>query len=538
MVRCGKMVPRRGSPSLRTSFLFRDIDTQLLWRKRSALRRVGFLRSAPVWGRLWDTCMPTKATISGLKLRGNVYYLRVRVPAAFADIEPKAEVSRSLHTGDRLEAEARCANAKLALHAEWQAMRAGRTADIRFIFDASTELLKGWNMTFSPMEDLISGPIENLIMRIEAIANLDPSSASVPAVLGAVDLPDCSLHEMAKRMPLLKAADIRAKNLRQRREWCGNFKRAAKDFEAQIGTRTVFTISEQDAADYEDFWRKRVRNQGVSANYANKQIRYVRQMITAHLDDIRMPRSKRHNPFVGVKIKKNAYDKSDEERRRLPLPERWIKERLIRDRILEGLNQQASDVAIIAAIGGCRSSEVYDVPPEDIFLDHVIPHFKIRVVTEGPNTREIKNQPSTRIVVLLGPALEAMRRNPEGFTRYRGKASYSGDVNNFLRNNDLFPPLPSGAEDGARYVISGTRHSFEDRMKAAKIGNEERAFLMGHSVAKVRGRPVYGSLLDLPIRALLQEMVTFECDNWAPRPIAELWTEIDRLLEEQGHRVE
>jgi hypothetical protein len=159
----------------------------------------------------------------------------------------------------------------------------------------------------------------------------------------------------------------------------------------------------------------------------------------------------------------------------------------------------------------------------------------LRVVLEGEDKRELKMQSTSRAIVLQGPALEAMRRHPKGFTKYRGKASYSGDVNNYLRNNKLFPSLPEETTD--RYVISGLRHSFEDRMDKASMTNEERAQLMGHSISKLRGRPVYGAKLELIMRSLLQELVGIEGDGWKPRPRAEIREEIDRLLEEAGYRL-
>ena len=257
-------------------------------------------------------------------------------------------------------------------------------------------------------------------------------------------------------------------------------------------------------------------------------------MIDAHFEDIRLPKSKRVNVFRGMRVDKLPCDDEDE-RKKLPLPEIWIRDCLVGARILEALDQEASDIAIVAAVCGCRASEIYDLPASDIELDHAIPHLMLRHVQEGPDRRQLKGPSSKRAVVLLGPALVAMRRHPEGFTKYRGKAGYSGRVNGFLRANNLFPPLPEGQE--GRYVISGTRHSFENRMIKVRIPNEERAFLMGHSIGRVRGRPVYGSDLDLRVRALLQEMITFESDGWKPRPVSRLWQEIDRLFEEEGHRL-
>lgn len=183
-------------------------------------------------------------TITGLERRGSTYYLRLRVPAQFADVEPRKEINRSLSAKDRQEAEIRCVQAKAALKAEWTAQRAGRNADVRKIFEASSELLKTWGMTFTPMSELVIGPVEELMERIEAIADRSPQSTAVSAALGAVDLADFTLQEMADRMPKLKEEDTRAKNPRQLREWKGNYTRAAREFTEVIGKRTILTISD------------------------------------------------------------------------------------------------------------------------------------------------------------------------------------------------------------------------------------------------------------------------------------------------------
>ncbi|OOY20108.1 hypothetical protein BMI86_11655 [Thioclava sp. DLFJ5-1] len=63
------------------------------------------------------------------------------------------------------------------------------------MFEAPIEVLKAWGMSFSPMADLITGPLSDLHSRIEAIANVDPLSPAVPAARGAIGLPDLSLYE-------------------------------------------------------------------------------------------------------------------------------------------------------------------------------------------------------------------------------------------------------------------------------------------------------------------------------------------------------
>ncbi|KZY39135.1 hypothetical protein A3731_39135 [Roseovarius sp. HI0049] len=67
--------------------------------------------------------------------------------------------------------------------------------------------------------------------------------------------------------------------------------------------------------------------------------------------------------------------------------------------------------------------------------------------------------------------------------------------------------------------------------------NEERAFLLGHSVGKLRGRPVYGDGPELKLRALYAELVGFPTDTWQPRPNAEVRNLIEAELEALGYRV-
>ena len=73
----------------------------------------------------------------------------------------------------------------------------------------------------------------------------------------------------------------------------------------------------------------------------------------------------------------------------------------------------------------------------------------------------MKNPHSARHVPLVGVALAAARRHPQGFPRYRGKSSYSATVNTYLRENALMP--------SADHTIGGVRHTWESRLKKAGI---------------------------------------------------------------------
>jgi integrase len=75
-----------------------------------------------------------------------------------------------------------------------------------------------------------------------------------------------------------------------------------------------------------------------------------------------------------------------------------------------------------------------------------------------------------------------MKRNPNGFPRYREKAdSLSALVNKFLENAELLP-----TDNHSLYSL---RHTFEDRLTAVEAPEKIIATLMGHKWM----RPRYGA---------------------------------------------
>jgi len=295
-------------------------------------------------------------------------------------------------------------------------------------------------------------------------------------------------------------------------------------------------ITEDDARRYYNHWQARVNSGSISDDQAIKRLRYLRQMIDEFHDLAGTLPSQIFNPVAAFRIKPSPKkDKASNEGGKPALPVGWVRD-LASGKLTAGLEvDERVDVGIVIAETGCRQTEIVHIPPEDIVLDHPIPHLRIRYVEDGEHVRDIKNFASIRLVPLLGAALEAMRRHPDGFPRYRAKGSFSGDINNFMRDNGLFPARPEG---GKSYTFGGTRHTWEERGRAAGMTNEDRAFLLGHSVGKLRGRPVYGDGPELKIRALYAELVAFPTETWQPRTHAEVWSLIEAEFKAQGYRVE
>ncbi len=110
-----------------------------------------------------------------------------------------------------------------------------------------------------------------------------------------------------------------------------------------------------------------------------------------------------------------------------------------------------------------------------------------------PDGRRVKTKDSIRTIPLVGTALAAMKRHPKGFPRYVDKgASLSAYVNRYLLDKGLRPTR--------KHTLYSLRHTFKDRLIAAKCQDSMIEALMGHS----DDHPKYGSgpALDLKAEAL------------------------------------
>ena len=96
-------------------------------------------------------------------------------------------------------------------------------------------------------------------------------------------------------------------------------------------------------------------------------------------------------------------------------------------------------------------------------------------------TREIKTEASIRDIPLVGVALEAARRAPDGFAHYHDRGElFSANIMKAFRSRNFFP--------SEAHVIYSFRHAFEKRMQEANIDYGLRCLLMGHR----NTRPAYG----------------------------------------------
>ena len=424
------------------------------------------------------------AQMAGLIKRGNTWHFRMRVPKRYLAVAGRKEIHRSLETDSERRAREMLPDMKARLLAELEEMTVIKERpDEASAYRAAQKIAQARGFAYRPLSDLLNAPLDEILGRVET-ASADPATETVKALLGAIEEPALMLSGLVDEVEILAAHENRYKSENQLRLWRNPRKRAVANLMTALGGKDVF-VSEIDhsaALKHKAWWQKKITAEQLSMESANKDFANMAGMLRRYYEGIAQPNPP--EPYRRVNLK----DRHKVETRKMEIPVDWITEKWFAPGAFDATNPEARDILLISIETGCRQSEIHDLPASAIVLDHPIPHLQL-AFEEGEDRREIKNSSSARFVPLVGAALAAAKRHPNGFPRYRGKSNYSGTMNKYLRSNDLLP--------SAQHTIGGVRHTWESRILNATKRMDVSGEMMGHSVKVIRGRPVYGDSMDL-----------------------------------------
>jgi len=346
----------------------------------------------------------------------------------------------------------------------WEARLAGDTDDAERRFEAARELAERRGFPYLPATKVAALPKAELLNRIEAVPEHkgEPNLVEAAAILGGVSEPPITVTRALELYSGLAKDKTFGKSEDQLRQWQNPHKKAVKNFVAVVGDRPLPEITGDDMLNFRDWWIERIEDEDLTPNSANKDLIHLGKVLKT------VNRMKRLNlvlPLSDLSLKEG------EAKKRPPFSSEWIQEHLLAPGALDGLNEEAKAIFLVMVNTGCRPSEIAALTPGAIHLRANVPHISIE-----PIGRQIKSRRARRKIALTGVSLEAMRRFPNGFPRYRDKASLSGAVNKFLRENGLM--------ESDRHSLYSLRHAFEDRLLAAKVDERVRRDLMGHRLSR------------------------------------------------------
>lgn len=430
--------------------------------------------------------------------RDGVWYLVRRVPREFTALDRRGLVRIS--TGVAVADDPRGTRATpivrqllTELEAYWRGLQDGQSAEARLRFEAASKRARAIKLPYQTAAELSEGPLADILNRLNLLTarNSVDDAAEVAAVLGGEERPKLRLSGLLTEYEALQSASLSHMSVNQISKWRNPKHRAISNLLSVIGDRQINEITRADAVAFRMWWQDRLATEGLDIGTANKDFGHVSKM----LHTVDMAHQMGLKPvFEKLRIEGAV------QKQRAAFTAEHVATKILAAGALGALNEAARDLVHLIADSGLRLSEAANLGPETIHLDAPVPYVEVR-----PIGRKLKTEHSARDIPLVGVALAVMRRNPEGFPRYRDKAaSLSALVNKVLTAKGLLP-----SSDHSLYSL---RHTFEDRLTAVEAPEKVIASLMGHKWI----RPKYGAGPSLEQKRDWMEKIAYK----SPGPIA------------------
>lgn len=190
-----------------------------------------------------------------------------------------------------------------------------------------------------------------------------------------------------------------------------------------MGDTELSAIRRADTIRFRDWWVQKIKTEKLKAYSANRSITDIAGMLTV-IDDVLQ--TEFHKPWEKLRIKETNATKLG---KRPPFPVAWIKDKILAEGALDGLNDEGQAIIHVMIETGMRLTEVCNLRLEDIHLYGEVPHIEVAERDDHRN----KTDYSVRRVPLVGVALKAMQRHPKGFPLYQDKSdSASANINKFM----------------------------------------------------------------------------------------------------------
>lgn len=401
-----------------------------------------------------------------IKKRGKKFSLYKRVPTRYAPIESRKFVWCALGTDSEREAEEKAPLVWSQMMDGWEAKLKGDTQDANQRFEAAKELAASRGFRYMPVHRLVDDPAA-IVERVAAIGGpVDhPDQFEAEALLGGVQHPSLKVSACLNLYWELARDKIQGKSPDQLRRWKNPRIKAVSNFIELCGDKAITSITPDDMLDFRGWWMDKIEAEGLAPSSANKDFTHLGDVLkTVNV----MKRLGLTLPLTGLAFK------GGEAKQRPSFSDKWIKEKILGEGALDGLNKQAAAILRLMINTGARPSELAALTSDCIHLGGEVPYISIEAVG-----RQLKSHNAKRWIPVCGVSLNALKAFPEGFDRYRGSsAGLSALVNKYLRNNGL---LETG-----KHTLYGLRHSFEDRQLAAGVDERIRRDLMGHALNRER----------------------------------------------------
>lgn len=398
-----------------------------------------------------------------LTKRGDWYHYRRRVPQYVAELDTRKEIKISLKTKNKNEALIRAEFHNNQIESFWHNLvHSGKQENTDEKFKSIVKLARAYGFAYKTSSQLAAHSINEIIERI-APDITTPQQAD--ALLGGISTPHVSLSTCRHDFLSFATDRLVGKSDHQIRKWKNPRFAALNNFIDVVGDKNLHEINRSDILSFRNWLRDKIAS-GMNADTANKQMRYVRDMMQTTALEYQLELD--FDPLFSKTFFRKVTNS------RPPFEASYVQDTLLSG--LESMNEMDRMILFALADTGARISEIFGLMQEDIHLDNTTPFIWIRP-REG---YRLKTATSERQIPLVGTALHAFQKFPNGFESRGNPDSFSGFVNKHLRIHNLRPT--------PQHSIYSLRHTFKDRLRDAEAPEEIIDGLMGHK----KSGPKYG----------------------------------------------
>jgi len=423
------------------------------------------------------------------KRHGRWHFVR-RVPLEFAELDKRVIVQHSTKVAvkaDRRGLRAgRVADAmNRELEAYWRGLVEGKAQEAADRYAGARRRARSLGFDYAEAAELIERPALEILERYEKLAGVVHDPGARAAILGYEKRPGVKLSEVFPKFEHQTRTEVADMSEDQLRRWKNGYKLAISDFISVVGDKDLTAVTHADVLDYVEWLEDRVGGGELMAKTANRYMGHNSKMIKALNRKLRLGLP---DLFSGLRL---TAGKSNT---RPPFATDFVQDAILAEGALMGLNDEARRAVMLIADTGLRLSEAVNLNGTTIHLDCTIPYIDVQ-----PDGRRVKTRDSIRQIPLVGAALAAARLHPNGFPRYHDKgASFSAYVNGYMQEKGLRPTH--------KHTVYSLRHTFKDRLIAAKCQDSMIEALMGHA----DDHPKYGEGPPLAMKLEVLQRIAFK----------------------------
>lgn len=392
--------------------------------------------------------------------KNGTFIIYRRIPQKFTKLGLGRFFKKSLKTEDRQVAQDKADQIWLLKLREWEALLDGEHGRAGGYHQKVVEIAARLGHAYKPALEIAQEPVAAILNRLHTTDTASPVQAD--AALGGSSEPALLLSELGEAYAAVRMPENTQKSAAQLQRWRTGVQRTVDAFQKVVGDKDVLALTAADAFSYKSALSSRLAAGEITAYTANREMYTLNVTLKR---SIKNRYGKEADLFAGLLI---GEKKSKRRNRQVSFSSDWITQKLLIQDHYGRLNQEAIDIFWCMINTPARPSEIVALRGATIHLDHPVPHISIE-----PDGRETKTVAAERLLPLVGRSLEIMKRYPNGFPRYFGKANnWSAVINKSLRARSLLPT--------PEHKATSLRHSISDRLRNSGCSEAIKDELFGH----------------------------------------------------------